>query len=71
MKEMPDHTYIQIYQQLQKRNFKSRPWKEEETKLLIQMKKENMTNAKIGRTLGRNSDDVKNMVKKLENRRLL
>lgn len=71
MKEMPDHTYIQIYQQLQKRNFKTRPWKEEETKLLIQMKKENMTNAKIGRTLGRNSDDVKNMVKKLENRRLL
>lgn len=71
MKLMPDHTYIQIYQQLQKRNCMNRPWKDEEISMLISMKKNKMSNAKIGHSLNRNSDDIKNMVKKLENRGVL
>ena len=35
------------------------------------MKKNKMSNAKIGHSLNRNSDDIKNMVKKLENRGVL
>lgn len=71
MKEMPDRTYIQIYQQLQKRICKSRGWNEQEEKQLIKMKKSGVTNAKICHSLSRNSDDIKNMIKKLQNRNRL
>ena len=64
---MPEYTYIQVYQQIQKYKTNHQPWEDWEIQKLIALKKEGtLRDTEIGRKLNnRHKDDVKNMWNRL------
>ena len=64
---MPEYTYIQLYQQIQKYKTNHQPWEDWEIQKLIALKKEGtLRDTEIGRKLNnRHKDDVKNMWNRL------
>lgn len=65
---MPEYTYIQIYQQVEKRKKRHDSWEKWEVERLKELKKNGVySNSDIGALLNnRHCDDVKNMWKKIE-----